>query len=80
MLAKLGLRQVECLQKAVRCREWARRSADPASTAAYLKAAESWELLARGYGTDERIHDFLASRPKSPTGRSRRVARPKNDR
>jgi hypothetical protein len=60
VLAKLGKRQIDCLRKAVRCREWARHSADPATKADYLKTAESWELLARSYGTSERLDDFLA--------------------
>jgi hypothetical protein len=59
MLQKLTAKQADCLEHALRCREYANDATDPVDKADWLQMAAGWELLAQSYGLSFRLDDFL---------------------
>jgi hypothetical protein len=53
-------KQVECLQRAARCRAHAEELTHPAVKADMLEMAASWEFLACSYAHSDHFKDFLA--------------------
>jgi hypothetical protein len=62
MLQKLTEKQAQCLDRAARCRARADAASDPEAKQDFLEMAHNWEVLARSYGFNERLKDFITNR------------------